>query len=107
VIEVSLFIEEAGEDNKGRHGVEYREHPDSDHQLLQFVCLGTVVFHDSTDTKERDKPGQQEYRAQNQVDEQRGQDETSESVHVPQADVADPTQNVACNKNKKKMFILA
>ena len=106
MVEVGLFVEEAGEDNESRHGVQDREHADADHQLLQFICLGTVVFHDGTDTEQGDEPGQQEHSAQHQVDEQRGQDETSESVDVPQTDVADSTQDVACNK-RKNMFLLA
>ena len=104
VVEVGLFVEEAGEDNQSRHCVQDREHADADHQLLQFICLGTVVFHDSTDSKQGDESGQQEYSAQHQVDEQRGQDETPESVDVPQSNVADPTQDVTCDKQNRHVY---
>lgn len=105
MVEVGLFVEQAGEDDQGRHGVQDREHADADHQLLQFICFCTVVFHDGTDTEQGDEPGQQEYSAQHKVDEQRGQDETSERVDVPQSDVADPTQDVACNKTKYTLLL--
>ena len=57
VVEESLLVEQAGEYDEGRHGVEDREDADANHQLLKFVRLCTVVFHDSTDTEEGDETG--------------------------------------------------
>lgn len=104
VVEVGLFVEEAGQDNEGRHGIQYREDADTNHKFLQFIGLGAIVFHNCTDSEERDKSGQQKHSAQDQVHEQGSQDEPSQRVNVPQTDVAYTAQDVTCNNKRTSCF---
>lgn len=102
LVKISLFVEEAGEDNDGRDRVQHAEGSDPHHQLLQFVSLGSVMLHHCSDPEERHEPGQQEDSAQDEVNEEWSQDEASESFDVPQAYVADAAQDVTCNKHDRR-----
>lgn len=64
-----LLIEVTGDYYSGWHCVEDTEHTNSNHELLQLLCLGTIMLHDSADAEQRDKSSQEERRADKQVDE--------------------------------------
>lgn len=73
----SLLVEEAGDDDGGRNGVEHAEHPDPHHQLLQLLRLGAIVLHDGANSEQRNEAGEQERSADEKVNEERGQHEPS------------------------------
>lgn len=95
LVEVGLFVEEAGDDDEGGDRVEDGEDADPDHELLQFVGSRPVVLHHGSDAEERHEAGEQEGRAQHQVHAQRGEDEAAQRLHVPHAHVAHARQDVA------------
>ena len=92
-----LLVEVTGDHYGGRYRVEHTEHPDPHHQLLQLLRLGAVVLHDGADPKEGHEPGQEEGRANEQVDKKGSQDEAAEGVHVEDADETHSCQDVAIN----------
>jgi len=102
VVEVALLVEQAGDHDQRRHRIEDGEDADANHELLQFVGLGAVVLHDGADAEQRDEAGEEEYGAEGEVDEQRGEDEAAEGLHVPQAHVAHARQDVAFNFSHRK-----
>jgi hypothetical protein len=96
VVEVGLLVEEAGDDDEGGHRVQDGEYPDAYHELLQLVGLRAVVFHDRADAEERDEAREEEGRPEDEVHAEGGQDEASERLDVPEADVAHARQYVTC-----------
>lgn len=96
LVEVGLLVEEAGYDDEGRDGVEHREYADADHELLELVGLGAVVLHDRAYAEERDEAGQQEDGAEDEVDAEGREHEAPEGLDVPEPDVADAREDVAC-----------
>ncbi len=90
-----LLVEVAGDDDGGGHCVEHAEDADAHHELLQLLGLGAVVLHDGADAEERHEAGQQEGRADEQVDEERRQHEAPQRVQAVEAHVAHAAQQVA------------
>lgn len=66
-----LLVEITGDHDGGRNRVEDAEHPDPNHQLLQLLRFGAVMFHDGADPEKRHEASQQEGSTDEQVDEQR------------------------------------
>lgn len=94
-VEVHVLVEEAREHYERRHRVQYGEDADPDHQLLQLVGFGAVVFHHSADAEEGHEAGEQEDGAEDQVGAEGRQDEEAERFHAVEAHVADAAQDVA------------
>lgn len=74
---VVLLVKVTGDYNGGRHRVEYRENPDSDHQLLQFVRFGATLFDDAADPEQRHKSGQKKHCPDEQINHQRSQNKAA------------------------------
>lgn len=105
MVEVGLLIEEAREDDEGRHSVQDREHADADHELLEFIRLGAVMLHDRANAEQGHETGQEKHCAQHQIHEQGRQDEPSQCVDVPQTHVTHTTQDVSCNNKTSKSLL--
>lgn len=77
-----LLVEEAGDNNGGRDGVEHAEYSDPHHQTLQLLCLGAVVFHDGADSEQWHKAGQQERRPDEEINKEGGQHKAPQRIQV-------------------------
>ena len=71
VVEVGLFVEKAGDNDKGGHCVKNREDTDANHQLLELVGLRAVVLHDRANAEQRDETRQQKHGAEDKIDAER------------------------------------
>lgn len=99
VVEVRL-VEVAGDDDRRGNRVQHAEDSDSDHELLELVGLRSsadpaLLFNHRADAEQRDEPGEQERRADDEIDEIRRQHEVPQMLDRRVADVANAGQRVA------------
>lgn len=92
-----LLVEVAGQHNGSRHRVQDTEDSNSDHELLQLLCLSAIVLHDGPNAEEGDKASQQEGGAYEEVDKEWGQHKTTQGIHAVDAHVADATEHIPIN----------
>ncbi|KAG5899296.1 hypothetical protein JTB14_029250 [Gonioctena quinquepunctata] len=95
VVEIGVFVDEAGDDHQGGEGVEDGEDAYPYHELLEFVGLGAVVFHHRADPEEGHEARGEEDRAEDEVDHQGDQDEHAHGVDVPQSHVAYSAEDIS------------
>lgn len=99
-VEIDVLVEEARQHDEGGNGVEHGEDTYADHELLQLVRLGAVVFHDGADSEEGDEADEKADGSAKQVNTQGDQDEDEEGLHVVEAHVAHAAQDVTWKKTR-------
>lgn len=100
LVEIHLLVEQAHDNGDRRHRVQDGEDSDAQHQLFQLIRLRTVVLHHRPNTEQRNETQQEEDGTDDQVDGQRSQHESAQHIEIPQADVANTGQYIACKSNK-------
>lgn len=89
-----LFIKQTRHDDRGRNCVEDAENPNPNHEALQFIRSCTVVFHDGANSEEAHETNDEEAGPDHQMYQQRGQDESTQRVYVPQPHEADSSHDI-------------
>lgn len=97
-VHIGLVDEAANHYRRGQCG-QNAEDTNADHELLQLVCLGAVLYaplvlDHIADAEQRDEASEQEDDAQHQVDDQGEHHEVLEVVDVVVAHVADASDGI-------------
>lgn len=88
VIHIEPLVKITRDDAGGGHRVQDGEHPDPDHEFLQFVCILPTGFHHFPDVEESHKPREDEGGTYDEIASQRDQDKTSQGIHIHASHIA-------------------